>query len=83
MASTLSTSSVGAWQENRVARAALQGELGHLTEEQGSSLITVLDQYSSIFKDSPGWTTEVVHDIDVGEAAPIKQLLYRVHPSLK
>ena len=51
-----------------------------MAEEQRSSLLAVLDQYSSVFRDSPGRTTEVVHDIDVGDAAPIKKSPYRVHP---
>ena len=80
MANTLSTSSVGAWQENRIARAALEGELDHLAAEQRSSLLAVLDQFPEVIKDSPGRTTKVVHDIDVGGATPIKQLPYRVHP---
>ncbi|MPC41493.1 hypothetical protein E2C01_035086 [Portunus trituberculatus] len=37
-------------------------------------------KYSEVFRDSPGWTTEVVHDIDVGGAVPIKQSPYRIHP---
>ena len=78
--STLSTFSVGTWQENRVARVALEGELDHLAAEQRSSLLAVLDQFSEVIKDSPGRTTKVVHDIDVGGAMPIKQSPYRVHP---
>ena len=80
VASTLSTSSVEAWRGNGAARVALEGELGHLSAGQRSSLLAVLDQFPQVFRDSPGRTTEVVHDIDVGDAAPVKQSPYRVHP---
>ena len=79
MANSLPTSSIGAGQENGVA-SRLEGGLGHLAEEQRSSLLSVLDQYPSVCRDSPGRTTKVVHDIDGGDAAPIKQSPYRVHP---
>ena len=80
VASALAASSVGAWQGNSAARAALASELGHLAEEQRSSLLSVLDQYPQVIKDSPGRTNEVIHDIDIGDAKPIKQSPYRVHP---
>ena len=34
----------------------------------------------AIFPDAPGVTTAAVHDVDVGEAVPIKQHPYRVNP---
>ena len=32
------------------------------------------------FPDAPGRTTAAIHDLDVGEAIPIKQHAYRVNP---
>ena len=32
------------------------------------------------FPDAPGRTTAAIHDVDVGEAIPIKQHAYRVNP---
>ncbi|ROT63854.1 hypothetical protein C7M84_018235 [Penaeus vannamei] len=34
-----------------------------------------------LFRDSPGLTTLAVHDVNVGDAAPVKQAPYRVNPN--
>ena len=37
-------------------------------------------QLVNLFPDTPSRTDQVVHDVDVGEAVPIKRHLYRVNP---
>ena len=40
----------------------------------------ILQEFMLIFPDAPGQTNAAMHDVDVGEAMPIKQHVYRVNP---
>lgn len=40
----------------------------------------LIQGYSHIFPDVPSKTTAAVHDVDIGDATPIKQAPYRVNP---
>ena len=40
----------------------------------------MIKDYTIIFKDVPGRTSVILHDVDVGNATPIKQHPYRVYP---
>ena len=51
----------------------------HLSKEQESDLVQLFSEYSCLFSDVPTRTTVLEHDIDVGEARPIKQHPYRVN----
>ncbi|XP_066940971.1 uncharacterized protein [Macrobrachium rosenbergii] len=53
----------------------------HLNEEKSSSLIKLINKYKDLFKDTPGRTTILEHDVDIGEAKPIKQCPYRPNPT--
>ncbi|KAK3881589.1 hypothetical protein Pcinc_013971 [Petrolisthes cinctipes] len=76
--SPITLSSVKTWQSNS---ATMQEKLEHLQPPQKTEVLDLLYKYPSVFKNEPGRTTAVAHDIDVGSASPIKQAPYRVHPS--
>ena len=54
--------------------------LQHLDETKRNSLINIIKEFPEIFKDTPGRTSVLKHDVDVGEAYPIKQRPYRLNP---
>lgn len=58
----------------------LQCFLAHLSKEQSEQIISFIQSYPSLFSDVPGRTSVIQHDIDVGEAPPVKQHSYRVNP---
>ncbi len=66
--------------KNSAIMRDLQRFLSHLTNEQSKTLTGLLHTFPTLFSDVPGRTTVCVHDIDVGDAAPIKQHPYRVNP---
>ena len=49
-----------------------------LTEQQRHELEALINEYSTLFSESPGRTSMVEHVIDTGAAAPITQRPYRV-----
>ena len=55
-------------------------KLGHLTGTSREVIEALLLEFVQLFPDAPGWTTPVIHDVDVGEAIPIKQHANRVNP---
>ena len=63
------------------ARACLSDELAHLSGDRSHALRALVERHPQLFRDTPGLTKLVVHDVDVGDAAPIKLSPYRVHPS--
>ncbi|KAK4313080.1 hypothetical protein Pmani_015549 [Petrolisthes manimaculis] len=76
--SPITLSSVKAWQSNS---ATMKEKLEHLPQPQKTEVLDLLYKYPSVFKNEPGRTTDVAHDIDVGSPSPIKQAPYSVHPS--
>ena len=56
-------------------------KLDHLSEEQKQNVKQLLLKYKALFSDKPGKTSLAVHDVDVGNAKPIKQHPYRLNPS--
>lgn len=58
----------------------LKGELSHLDTVKQGEMMQLVFQFVDLFPDTPSQTDQVVHDVDVGEAAPIKQHPYRVNP---
>ena len=54
--------------------------LGHLSESQQADLVEVISSFPSLFGDTPTQTNVIEHDIDVGDALPIRQRFYRVSP---
>ncbi|KAL1246561.1 hypothetical protein QQF64_034606 [Cirrhinus molitorella] len=66
--------------QNSAIICNLKNYLAHLGECQDKELSELLDEFPSLFSDVPGKTTICSHDIDVGDASPIKQHPYRANP---
>ena len=64
--------------KNSESLEKLDGLLGHLSESRGAELTELIRRYPAIFGDAPSRTHLVEHDIDVGDASPIRQRFYRV-----
>ena len=58
----------------------LNQKLGHLIGTTRQVIEGLLLEFVQLFPDAPGRTTAAIHDVDVGEAIPIKQHAYRVNP---
>lgn len=55
--------------------------LGHLSQSKLVELCSLIRSYPpTLFSDVPTWTHLVEHDIDVGDAVPIRQRFYRTSP---
>lgn len=66
--------------KNSEVLADLNSIVGQLSEPQRTELRELIGKYPSLFGDVPSCTHLVEHDIDVGDAKPIKQRFYRVSP---
>ena len=60
--------------------ANLDTKLSHLNAPERDQLTNLIHEYKQIFPDVPNKTNVLCHDVDVGEATPIKQHPYRVNP---
>lgn len=58
----------------------LAQKLDHLGQSEKDELSNLINEYRDIFPDVPGKAKGMKHDVDVGEAIPIKQHPYRVGP---
>lgn len=56
----------------------LSSLMSHLSSNQQADLTSLIGNFSSLFGDIPSRTNVLEHDIDVGDARPIKQHPYRV-----
>ena len=71
----------GNWPEtNSFALERLDEMLSHLDDEKKNDVKELIDEFKDLFKDSPGKTNILVHDVDVGDALPIRQHPYRMNP---
>ncbi len=50
----------------------------HLDSEKRGELVALIRNYPVLFSDTPSQTHLIEHDIDIGDAKPIKQRFYRV-----
>ncbi len=50
----------------------------HLDSEKRGELVALIRNYPVLFSDTPSKTHLIEHDIDIGDAKPIKQRFYRV-----
>ncbi|XP_063841016.1 uncharacterized protein LOC135089382 [Scylla paramamosain] len=66
--------------ENSAVLGNLNDKLWHMELEKRERIREIIERFSSLFPDAPRKTNVVVHDVDVGEAEPIKQHPYRVNP---
>lgn len=55
----------------------------HLDPEKRNQLVTLIKEYPTLFSDIPTQTHLIEHDIDIGDAKPIKQKFYRVSEEKK
>ena len=58
----------------------LETKLNHVPHDKRIPLIKLLLKYRSVFPDVPNRTNVLIHDVDVGNARPIKQHPYRINP---
>ena len=59
----------------------LKGEkLSHLDTVKQGEMTQLVFQFIDLFPDTPSQTDQVVYDVDVGEAVPIKQHPYKLNP---
>ena len=65
--------------QNSDVLANLTDKLGHLPSGEQVQLTDLIVGYRHLFSDVPGRADCVQHDVDVGEASPIKQHPYRVN----
>ena len=65
---------------NSVILKNLKGKLDHLSGKEQGEMEQLLLKFQEVFSDIPSTTTCNYHDVDVEEAAPVKQYPYRVNP---
>lgn len=70
----------GSWEDNSERMENLSNKLSHLTVQQKGDLFAVLRRHQEVFRDTPGLTDLAEHDVDVGDACPLKLPPYRVSP---
>ncbi|KAJ8026574.1 hypothetical protein HOLleu_31450 [Holothuria leucospilota] len=58
----------------------LDQKLSHLDHKEKSEMKSLIYEYACLFSDDPTRTSLIEHDVDVGDATPIKQHPYRVNP---
>ena len=54
--------------------------LSHLSDKEQLDMIDLLLEHKDLFKDNPGLTHILQHDVDIGDNRPIKQGPYRLNP---
>ena len=59
----------------------LDEKLNHLPLNERKELVALLEEFKILFPDTPGRTTAIQHDVDVGDDTPCKQHPYRMNPS--
>ena len=64
--------------KNTETLANLDTLLGHLQQSKRVELAELICRFPGLFGDTPSQTHLVEHDIEVGEAKPIRQCFYRV-----
>ena len=65
--------------QNSEVLASLDQKLAHLPDQEQELLKALIKEFSELFPDTPGRTQIMYHDVDVGQAQPIKQHPYRVN----
>ena len=58
----------------------LKDKLHHLSDSEQDEMTQLVLDFTELFPDIPSRTECVFHDVDVGDAMPIKQHPYRVNP---
>ena len=60
----------------------LDSKVSHLSESQRQDLEKLLQEFEQLFPDVPTRTNQTYHDNDAGNADPIIQHPYRLHPDV-
>jgi len=50
----------------------------NLTSKQRKDVVKILEAYSDVLSGTPSRTTATIHDIDIGDAEPIRSTPYKV-----
>ena len=58
----------------------IYSQLAHLTQSQQQDLKELFSEYKQLFSDVPSRTDTIIHDVDAGDAQPIKQHPYKLNP---
>ncbi|KAL2102623.1 hypothetical protein ACEWY4_001791 [Coilia grayii] len=66
---------------NSDALHSLSTSLSYLSESQQADIRALVEEFPDLFRDRPGRTNLAIHDVDTGDALPIKQQPYRVGPT--
>ena len=56
----------------------LDGILSHLSGDHRADLKQLILKFPEIFKDTPGRTSLIEHEVDVGNSPPISQAPYQL-----
>lgn len=65
--------------KNSEVLSELPAHLSHLSDEQRDDIMHLINNFPNLFNDVPSRTTVLEHDINVGDATPLKQHAYRVN----
>ncbi|XP_068207747.1 uncharacterized protein [Palaemon carinicauda] len=57
----------------------VEESLRHVDPLQRKDMSNLIYYFSDLFRDSPGRTSFLCHDVDVGSTSPVKQSLYRLN----
>ena len=55
-------------------------KVSHLSKTEQQDMKKILSEYNHLFPDIPTRTNQLHHDVDIGNAQPIKQHSYRLNP---
>lgn len=58
----------------------LDSKLSHLSSMQCQDLIDLLQEFKHLFPDVQTRTEQIYHDVDVGDASPVKQHPHGLNP---
>ncbi|XP_068209164.1 uncharacterized protein [Palaemon carinicauda] len=58
----------------------LESGLKHLEAPQRENILNLIMLFPNSWQDSPGRTSPLEHDVDIGDALPVKQSPYRLNP---
>ncbi|CAB4009566.1 Hypothetical predicted protein, partial [Paramuricea clavata] len=59
----------------------MDSKLSHLQPSQRQDVLDLVNEYAQLFPDVPSRTDMISHDVDFGDASPIKQHPYRLNPT--
>ena len=66
--------------KNSSILAKLESKVQHLSASRQAQLSSLLNEFVDVFPNVPKQTTAMLHDVEVGDASPIKQHPYRINP---